>query len=380
MRAMWLDPSRIDPAMDSRAVTFENPSGERGAGGSSHGGRKGSPSRRLEPGEKVTLADIRGPGVIRHIWMTFPPAPPEVMRAMWMEIYYDGADFPSVSVPCLDFFGLPHGRPVPYSSMLTTAQEGRGFNSYVPINFENEIRVELTNSSARAMDLYFQLDLSLEDVQPSYLHVAFRRANPTVMKRDFVISEGLSGPGRFLGCVVGIRVVDDEGIWYGEGEVKIYRDGDESLPTICGTGLEDYVGSAWGLGAHDAPFAGSPLEVRRAGRLLPDFVGFYRWHVPDPVMFENDLRVTIQQIGAAFLGAKDIENFAATHPVAGRGWQKRRDGTTFGIHERVDDYCTASFVYCRGPQPVPRLDAVAAVADIARRDYERPLPLERFLS
>src|SRR5688572_7554671 len=82
---MWSDPSHIDPSIDSRAVTFENPTGERGAGGSTHEGRKGSPSRRLEAGECVTLADIEGPGVIRHIWMTFPPAPPETMRAMWID-------------------------------------------------------------------------------------------------------------------------------------------------------------------------------------------------------------------------------------------------------------------------------------------------------
>lgn len=376
---MWLDPSRIDPSIDSRAVTFENPTGERGAGGSSYGGRKGSPQRRLEPGDTVTLAELEGPGVVRHVWMTFPPAPPEVMRAMWIEVFYDGASEPSISVPCLDFFGLPHGRPVPYASMLTSAQEGRGFNAYVPMPFASAFRMQLTNSAPRPMDLYYQLDYTLEPVEPSYLHVTFRRENPTTMKQDFVIEQGLRGPGRFLGCVVGIRVFDDGGLWYGEGELKIYKDDDDELPTICGTGLEDYVGSAWGLGAHDAPFAGTPLDVRREHKPMPDFVGFYRWHVPDPVMFERDLKVTIQQIGAAFLTADTFDAFDATHPVAGRGWNKRGDAT-FGIHERVDDYCAAAFVYCRTPQAVPRLDISAALADIERRDYERQLPMERFLS
>ena len=110
---MWsiFDPSRVDPQLDSRAVTFENPAGERGAGGRAGGARKGAPSRRIASGETVTLADLRGPGTLRHLWMTFPPAPPEVMRAVWMEVFYDGAEEPSLSVPCLDFFGLPHGRP-----------------------------------------------------------------------------------------------------------------------------------------------------------------------------------------------------------------------------------------------------------------------------
>ena len=377
---MWLDPACIDPTLDSRAVTFENPTGERGAGGTAAGGRKGAPSKRVQPGETVVLADLRGPGMVRHVWMTFPPAPPEVMRAMWIEVFYGDATEPSASVPCLDFFGLPHGRPAPYASMLTSAQEGRGFNSYVPLPFTDALRIELTNSSARSMDLYYQLDYTLESVDPSYLHVTFRRENPTTMMRDFVICEGLRGPGRFLGCVVGIRVFDDGGIWYGEGELKIYRDGDQDLPTICGTGLEDYVGSAWGLGSHAAPFAGTPLDVRRDGTRMPDFVGFYRWHVPDPVMFASDLRVTIQQIGAAYLRGDESEAFADSHPVAGHGWMKRGSDSIFGIHERIDDYCAAAFVYCREPQAVPRLDVGAAVADIGRCDYEPQLPMEAFLS
>ncbi len=378
--SLWMDPSLIDPSIDARAVTFENPTGARGAGGSESGGRKGAPSRRIDAGQTITLADIDGPGCVRHIWMTFPPAPPEVMRGLWIEVFYNGAEEPSVSVPCLDFFGLPHGRPVAYASMLTSAQEGRGFNSYVPMPFEGGVRFVITNSSPRALDVYFQIDYTLHQVEPSYLHVSFRRENPTTMKRDFVIEEGLRGPGRFLGCVVGIRVFDDGGMWYGEGELKIYKDGDDELPTICGTGLEDYVGSAWGLGAHHAPFAGTPLDVRREPRLMPDFVGFYRWHVPDPMMFSSDLRVTIQQIGAAFLGDQgSLERFEKDHPVAGRGWMKRGEAT-FGIHERIDDYCAASFVYCRGPQTVPRLDVKAALADIGRQDYEPQLPMERFLS
>ena len=118
---MFEDPSRIDLSQESRAITFENPAGARGSGGMARGGRKGSPNRVLQPGETVQLADIEGPGTVRHIWMTFPPAPPEVMRSLWMEVRYDGASEPSISVPCLDFFGMPHGRPVAYTSALTSA-------------------------------------------------------------------------------------------------------------------------------------------------------------------------------------------------------------------------------------------------------------------
>src|SRR5215471_4914347 len=163
-RAMFdsLDPSHIDLDLDSRAVTFENPTGARGAGGALHGGRKGAPSRRIEAGEKVVLADLEGPGTIRHVWMTFPPARPERMRALVLEVFYDGAAEPSISVPALDFFGLPHGRPAPYASALLSAQEGRGFNAYLPMPFRRRIRIELRNASPRATILYYQLDYTLE--------------------------------------------------------------------------------------------------------------------------------------------------------------------------------------------------------------------------
>ena len=380
------DPSRIDLSLDSRAITFENLSGERGAGGRAHGGRKGAPSRNLAPGETLELANIEGPGTIRHIWMTFPPAPPETMRALWMEVFYDGSSEPSISVPCLDFFAMPLGRPLAYHSAMASAQEGRGFNSYYPMPFRRSARLVVTNSSSRVLPFYFQVDYTLQRELPfeaGYLHVTFRRENPTVLRRDFVIADGLRGPGRFLGCAVGIRTID-RADWYGEGEVKVFLDGDTGFPTICGTGLEDYAGSAWGMGAHFAQYAGSPLEVRNPAqrRGVPDFLSFYRWHIPDPIVFREDCRVTIQQIGfASFREGHEerFEEYRRTNPAAGPGWAMNPSPGVLarGIAERVDDYCATAFVYCTKPQAVPRLDITAAIADIGRSAYEEPTPMER---
>jgi hypothetical protein len=386
---MFTDPSVIDPTLDARAVTFENPTGARGAGGVAAGGRKGAPSRRIGAGERVTLAALEGPGTIRHLWCTIPPAPPEVMRAVVLEVFYDDAAEPSVSVPLLDFFGAACGRPRAYSSAFTAIQEGRGFNACYPMPFHRSVRVELVNGAPRAVTLYFQLDVTLGPVAPGagLLHVTFRRENPTTMGRDFVILDAVRGPGRFLGCVVGIRVLD-AGTWYGEGEVKVYRDGDAELPTICGTGLEDYVGTAWGMGAHHAPFGGAPLDVRPPDRDaglvgLPDFVGFYRWHGPDPVVFTTEARVTIQQIGMhLFPTGREAERdaYVSTHPLAGNGWFDATPGLCgAGLFERVDDYSAAAFVYLRDAQPAPRVDVAAATADLARRGHEQADPLEAFL-
>ena len=387
---IWPDPSRLDPTLDARAVTFENPTGARGAGGSTHGGRKGAPSQGLLPGDCSVLADLDGPGTIRHLWCTVPPAPPEAMRALVLEVFYDGRAEPSVSVPLLDFFGATLGRPAAYASLLTVVAEGRGFNAYFPMPFRDHVRVELHNHSSRYVECYSQIDYTLQPAladDAALLHVAFRRENPTTMRRDFVIAEGLRGPGRFLGCAVGIRPID-AGMWYGEGEVKVFRDGDTDLPTICGTGLEDYVGSAWGMGPHFGPYAGAPLEVRAPGTVpdsIPDFVGFYRWHLPDPIGFADDLRVTIQQIGAArFTADREAEAdvYFATNPPAGRG--VLRDVlpgiAAFSICERVDDYSAAAFTYCRDAQSVPRVDAAEATADLERRSYERASAMESLLS
>jgi hypothetical protein len=305
------------------------------------------------------------------------------MRSLLLEITYDDLEEPSVSVPCLDFFGLPHGRPVAYHSALSAANEGRGFNSTLPMPFRRRIRIEIVNAGERRALLYYQVDYTLQAELPEdrgLLHASFGRENPTTLRRDFVIAEGLAGPGRFLGCCIGVRVLD-EGAWYGEGEVKIYRDGDRQQPTICGTGLEDYVGSAWGLGRHCTPFGGAPLVVAppHAGQGPPpgpDFVGFYRWHLPDPIMFTGELRVTIQQIGAMFFREgqeAELESYERSHPAAGAGWVRDVGPPllAWGIAERVDDYCATAYLYCLEPQPVARVDPALALADIAHKPYER---------
>ncbi len=377
----------IDLGLDARAATFENPTGARGAGGTAAGGRKGAPNRVVRAGERVVLADLAGAGVIRHIWCTVPPAPPPSMRSLVLEVFYDHRDEPSVSVPLLDFFGCPQGRPTAHTSALTAVQEGRGFNAYFPMPFGDHVRVDLVNGGPRATILYYQIDYTLVSERAGddgLLHVSFRRENPTELRRDFTICTDLPGPGRFLGCVVGIRPID-AGSWYGEGEVKVYRDGDTALPTICGTGLEDYVGSAWGMGAHHALWGGAPLDVRPPDRdpdAIPDHVGFYRWHGPDPIVFRDDVRVTLQQIGMHrfAIDATDARDaYLETNPLAGHGWFPI-PGAHIGLFERRDDVSAAAFVYCRSPQAVPRVDVAAATVALDRLAYESPSRFETVLA
>jgi hypothetical protein len=291
----------------------------------------------LAPGERVVLADFDGPGTITHLWLTvgnpMPEPDPAFLRQQVLEAFYDGRAEPSVSVPVPDFFGAVHGVRVAYASSLTAINEAQGFSSRIPMPFRERVRLEYTNGGDRHALLYYQADVLLGPVpeHTGVLHAAFRRENPTTPGRDFVITEALGGPGRFLGCTGGVRVLDGAH-WWGEGEVKMYFDGEER-PTICGTGTEDYLDSAWGLGPFAAPESGAPLVVASGeghARACHRLVSFYRWHLSDPVVFEHDLRVTVQQLGMDLGGA--------------------------GLFERSDDWCATAFTYCAEVQPVPRVE------------------------
>lgn len=391
---MITDPSAIPRGYRSRSVSFENPTSAPGGGGRTAGGRKGSPSKLMLPGETTTLLDVEGPGRVTHFWLTVPPMPPEVMRSLVLEAWYDGADAPSISCPLPDFFGAGLGRPVPLVTAFTAIQEGCGFNSTLPMPFGGKMTIRFANHSQRVFPLYYQIDL-LMGPQPEdcgMLHVIFNRENPTAMRNDYTLVRHVEGPGRYFGTVLGIRVLNAINAqhlfsWYGEGEFKFYLDGDTDYPTICGTGLEDYAGTAWGMGAHQAPWSGVPHDIRDPASASPnpDFASLYRWHAPDPILFEKSCRATVQQIGAVFVpDGQDamIAEVEAKHAIAGNGWMERiAPGIrAIGLAERQDDYSSASFLYLRQRQSVPRVDAVAASEDIARLPYEKPSERETNLA
>jgi hypothetical protein len=362
---------------ESRAVTFENPTGERGAGGTARNGRKGAPNRILTPGERVVLADLAGPGRVSHLWLTvgalraLNAPPPEFLRAQVLEIFYDDRDEPSVSVPALDFFGVVHGVPASYASALTAANEGLGLESRIPMPFDGRIRIEYLNASQEVALLYYQADVLLgpRASEGGRLHAMFHRENPTALGRDLMILDGLSGPGRYLGMTGGVRPFDR--YWWGEGEVKVYLDG-EDQPTICGTGTEDYLGSAWSMGEFAAPESGAPLVVGPTGSEAGGWslVSYYRWHLSDPVVFRESVKVTLQQIGSAmFRDGEDnaLARFKADVTTAGDGWIEGGLGggvKAFTLYERSDDWCATGFAYCAEPQPVARLDVATATADL----------------
>jgi hypothetical protein len=291
----------VPAGVETRWISFENVTGAKGEGGKAADGRKGSFFKPIKAGESLTLADIRGPGCIRRIWTTVRGVP-EILRGMVIRIYWDDQAVPSVEAPIQDFFGVPFARQVKFESVFFSNPEGRSFNSFIPMPFQKRARVMIANESPKDCEAFaFDLNYTIGDKlrNPlSYFHTRYRRENPTTPKRDFEILPKISGRGRYLGANIGIRTIGEyqAPIWFGEGEIKVYLDGDERYPTLVGTGTEDLVGAAWGLGKFSHLYQGNLLSEKEDG-----LWALYRYHVPDPVYFHRDIRVTIQQIAGASL-------------------------------------------------------------------------------
>ncbi len=289
----------------TRSVSPENPDGAPGGGArevpgpenASHRlgpGWKARPMIDLAPGEETQLVDVEGPGVVQHIWLTVDVA---AYRRSLLRIYWDGEATPSVEVPVGDFFANAHGLRYNVVSLQVAVNPQGGFNCYWPMPFRRRCRITMSNEGERLIHgLFYQVTYALEDVpdDAAYFHAQWRRS---VTRRDHpehVILDGVSGQGHYVGTALAWSQLSDG--WWGEGEVKFFMDGDGDHPTICGTGTEDYFGGAWGFNeTFSAPFIGYPLWQREPGQVPKH--GLYRWHIPDPIRFARDLRVTIQALG-----------------------------------------------------------------------------------
>jgi len=298
----------------SRSVSPENPTGSKGAGGGATTGTgavpgrglgrgwKISPSLEVDPGTTVTLADIAGPGVVRHMWMTTDRAN---WRSLVLRVYWDDASEPAIAVPLGDFFCQGWGEFAQVSSVPVAVNPHGGFNAYWEMPYRRRARITLENLAPSVALVYYQFDYELGDVDDdaAYLHATWRRSNPVPDKQVHTILDGVHGAGHYVGTYLAWGV--NSSGWWGEGEVKFYLDGDDELPTICGTGTEDYFGGAWnfdvpgqGYTPFTTPFLGMPQVTRPDGlyRSQQRF-GMYRWHLPDPIRFTEDIAVTIQALG-----------------------------------------------------------------------------------
>lgn len=318
---------RLSKAL-SRSISPENFTGEKGKGGMSVDGLaatqarglgqgwKISPYVTIEPGATFTLADIEGQGAVQQIWMTLARGR---LRYSILRVYWDDQAQPSVECPLGDFFACGWEEFAQVSSLAVCVNPGRAFNCYWEMPFRKHARFTLENCSDEQQIVYYQITYTLTEVPDdcAYFHAQFRRTNPVPYKQVHTILDGVSGAGHYVGTYMAWGVNNNG--WWGEGEIKFYMDGDSEFPTICGTGTEDYFGGAFNFDPHvpwrfghpgqtggprsrylefNTPYAGLPQVIRPDGIYQSQQrFGMYRWHIPDPVRFHNDLRVTMQALG-----------------------------------------------------------------------------------
>jgi hypothetical protein len=286
-------------------VSPENPSGAKGSAGTTNKGAKGRAFITLETGKKVEVLNTIGSGIVRRMWLSGTiPRSADQMQHVRIEMYWDGSKTPAVSAPIGDFFGLGLGKSKAYKNALFSNPEGRSFNFTIPMPFKKSAKIVLVNESNSHALIWYDINYTLEKVHEDamYFHAYWNHVSKTTLGTDYEILPTLKGKGRFIGS--NISVISDSllrNTWFGEGEVKVYLDGDNKLPSLSGTGTEDYIGSGWGQGEYQDLHQGSLISDDKNGIYC-----FYRYHVPDPIFFNSDCKVTLQQIGNS-----SVENIRA---------------------------------------------------------------------
>lgn len=265
-------------------------------------GWKVNPFIIVNPKETITIAEIQGEGAIQHIWMT----PTGNWRFSVLRFYWDDEKTPSVEVPVGDFFGMAWNEYAPLNSLAITVNPGSAFNCYWKMPFRKKCKVTLENVNDKdQMRLYYQIDYTLTKVDPTeaYFHAQFRRSNPT-QGSIHTILDNVKGKGQYVGTFMAVGVNNNG--WWGEGEIKFFMDGDKDFPTISGTGTEDYFCGSYNF-ENKKTHQYEPFSTAYAGMhqvIKPDGLyvseqrfGMYRWHIQDPIRFDKDLKVTIQDLG-----------------------------------------------------------------------------------
>ena len=280
---------------------------------------------QIKSGERIVLANIDGPGCIKHIWMTLGIPREDYTRRIVLRFYWDGAAEPSVECPIGDFFGLGHGVRKNFITLplQMSPQDGKGFNSWWPMPFKRRAVIEVENQGKEAYWHYFYIDYekysSVEAVEGlAYFHVQWRREADTKgwayrdrldwesMEKDpryynkdekdnYIILEA-HGNGAYCGAHLDIDCFHrNPNDWYGEGDDMIFIDGEKWPPSLHGTGTEDWFHCAYSpRQEYDGPYHGIVLY---SGTLDWPYKGkqtVYRYHIEDPIRFYKSIKVTIE--------------------------------------------------------------------------------------
>jgi len=282
-------------------------------------------SKRIMPGETLVMADLTGPGVVDHIWLTVADNEYAWPRLVRLRVYYDGMKTPSVDVPLGDFFAVGHGYDRNVDSLpIRDTSYGRARNSYWSMPFRKSCRITVTDEGKRPVTMfYYHVDWQKHPSLPpdiAYFHGYYRQERPAVSGKYYEFLN-IKGTGHYVGTV--LNVIQAGIGWFGEGDDLFFVDG-ATKPQIYGTGTEDYLSDAWGLRVSTGPWSGTPVAE---GELLGARLSGYRWHVPDPIPFTKSLWAGIEHAG----------------------WTYNDDGKPrSSFEERPDYFSSAAFWYQTG--------------------------------
>jgi hypothetical protein len=253
--------------------------------------------------------------MINHIWITIAPEPAKLSRNdIILQMYWDGAEYPSVLSPIGPFFGQGWQESYNFVSLplATGPLDGRALVSYFTMPFRNGAKISIENQTGTKIDaFYYYVDYLEIDTLPEDLgrfHAWYNHeltgALPDgenewgVLDRpgrnpggdDNYLFADITGKGHFVG--VNYYVHSPGPIWYGEGDDMIFIDGDAS-PTLHGTGTEDYFNTAWcPKELYQHPYFGYARVNGETGWLGRTHL--YRFHISDPVYFDKSIRFTIE--------------------------------------------------------------------------------------
>ena len=301
---------------DTRSVSAENPTGEKGKGARAvpkvgdpdlpfagaakdlGQGWKVRPFVKPKAGQTLMIMDVAGPGIIQHIWMATETNWAGNGRACVLRFYWDNEAFPSVEVPLTDFFAVGHDLFAPVRSLAVVVNPTSALNCYWPMPFRERAKITFTNESDQDLSLLaYQITYALAPVpqRVGYFHAQWRRSVTQRNNPIHKILDSVEGEGRYVGTFLAWTQFSEG--WFGEGEIKFFIDGDRDFPTICGTGTEDYFGGSYEFPTvFTGPYSGSTLKTD--GKSGPRKWSLYRWHIMDPICFRRDFRVSIQAIGS----------------------------------------------------------------------------------
>ncbi|MHC4742757.1 MAG: glycoside hydrolase family 172 protein [Planctomycetota bacterium] len=292
-------------------------------------------NKNVPPGETKVLMNAKGPGVITHIWMTFlGPAPHTWAKngsanhqEMLLRMYWDGEKRPGVEAPVGDFFANSFGKRSEVISLPVAVEDADSYNCFWHMPFRKSAKIEVINQSEKPISLlYYNIDWIKKkrigkDIP--YFYAQYRQEYPAEKGKDYVVLD-TQGKGHYVGTVLSVRTRSPS--WFGEGDEKIYIDGEEK-PSIWGTGTEDYFLSAWGLKTVGTPYFGVPYFDQWG--IVGGHTSAYRWHISDPIVFNKGIEVTFEHYG----------------------WISSDENPTQKVHswnEREDDYSSVAFWYQTG--------------------------------